>query len=117
MKNNHWAPDSFPTDSEGEKVFTITRVHFDKAFENYAKTVELDPEQAMAQYRLGRIYERRDQIDQATSCYRQAIELKPAFIQAYERLGGIHYDQQEFEQASKFFIQAVTLNPDLVKTQ
>ena len=24
VKNNHWAPGSFPTDAEGEKNFTIT---------------------------------------------------------------------------------------------
>jgi len=35
VKNNHWAPDSFPTDAEGEKAFTITSVHFDKAFEKF----------------------------------------------------------------------------------
>jgi phosphoglycerate dehydrogenase-like enzyme len=35
VKNNHWAPGSFPTDEEGEKVFTITSTHFDKAFEKF----------------------------------------------------------------------------------
>ena len=35
VKNNHWAPGSFPTDIEGEKVFTITNSHFDKAFEKF----------------------------------------------------------------------------------
>ena len=25
IKNNHWAPGSFPTDAEGEKNFTITK--------------------------------------------------------------------------------------------
>ena len=33
VKNNHWAAGSFPTDSEGEKVFTIKNSHFEKAFE------------------------------------------------------------------------------------
>ena len=33
VKNNHWAPNSFPSDAEGEKVFTITNAHFEKAFE------------------------------------------------------------------------------------
>ena len=37
VKNNHWAPGSFPTDAEGEKVFTITDSHFEKAFEKYPK--------------------------------------------------------------------------------
>jgi phosphoglycerate dehydrogenase-like enzyme len=33
VKNNHWAPRSFPNTPEGEKVFTITKDHFDKALE------------------------------------------------------------------------------------
>ena len=33
VKNNHWAPGSFPTDAEGEKVFTITKTHFENAFQ------------------------------------------------------------------------------------
>ena len=33
VKNNHWAPGSFPTDAEGEKNFTITKAYFEKALE------------------------------------------------------------------------------------
>lgn len=33
VKNNHWAAGSFPTDAEGEKVFTIKNSHFEEAFE------------------------------------------------------------------------------------
>ena len=40
VKNNHWAPGTFPTDAEGEKVFTITKSHFDKAFEKFSKIKE-----------------------------------------------------------------------------
>ena len=35
VKNNHWAAGSFPTDAEGEKVFTIKKFHFEKAFEKF----------------------------------------------------------------------------------
>ena len=35
VKNNHWASGSFPTDAEGEKNFTITNAHFDKALEKF----------------------------------------------------------------------------------
>jgi len=35
VKNNHGASGSFPTDVEGEKVFTITNAHFEKAFEKF----------------------------------------------------------------------------------
>ena len=35
VKNNHWAAGSFPTDAEGEKVFTIKNSHFEKVFEKF----------------------------------------------------------------------------------
>ena len=35
VKNNHWAPGSFPTDAEGEKNFTITKEHFEQALDNF----------------------------------------------------------------------------------
>jgi len=35
VKNNHWEPGIFPTDAEGEKNFTITKSHFDKALESF----------------------------------------------------------------------------------
>ena len=35
IKNNHWAPGSFPNTPESEKVFTITEKHFKKALENF----------------------------------------------------------------------------------
>jgi len=40
VKNNHWAPGSFPSDAEGEKNFTITKSHFDKAFKKFPKIKE-----------------------------------------------------------------------------
>jgi len=40
VKNNHWAPGSFPTDAEGEKVFTITNSHFEKSFKKFPKIKE-----------------------------------------------------------------------------
>jgi len=35
VKNNHWAAGSFPTDAEGEKVFTIKNSHFEEAFKKF----------------------------------------------------------------------------------
>ena len=40
VKNNHWASGSFPTDAEGEKNFTITKSHFDKALEKFPEIKE-----------------------------------------------------------------------------
>ena len=33
VKNNHGRPGTFPSDQEGEKNFTITKEHIDKALE------------------------------------------------------------------------------------
>jgi len=40
VKNNHWAPGSFPTDAEGEKNFTITKKHFDQALDGFPEIKE-----------------------------------------------------------------------------
>ena len=40
IKNNHWAPGSFPSDAEGEKNFTITKKHLDKALKNFPEIKE-----------------------------------------------------------------------------
>ena len=40
IKNNHWAPGSFPTDAEGEKNFTITEKHLNEALKNYPEIKE-----------------------------------------------------------------------------
>ena len=40
VKNNHWAPGSFPTDAEGEKNFTITKEHFAQALNNFPEIKE-----------------------------------------------------------------------------
>jgi len=40
VKNNHWAPGSFPTDAEGEKNFTITKEHLDEALKNFPEIKE-----------------------------------------------------------------------------
>ncbi len=40
IKNNHWAPGSFPTDAEGEKNFTITKDRFDKALNRFPEVKE-----------------------------------------------------------------------------
>ncbi len=40
IKNNHWAPGSFPSDAEGEKNFTITKEHLDKALKTFPEIKE-----------------------------------------------------------------------------
>ena len=40
VKNNHWAPGSFPSDAEGEKNFTITKEHLNQALKNFPEIKE-----------------------------------------------------------------------------
>ena len=40
VKNNHWAPGSFPTDAEGEKNFTITKDRFDNVLNTFIEIKE-----------------------------------------------------------------------------
>ena len=40
IKNNHWASGSFPSDAAGEKNFTITKEHLDKALKMFPEIKE-----------------------------------------------------------------------------
>ena len=40
IKNNHWAAGSFPSDAEGERNFTITKEHLDKALKIFPEIEE-----------------------------------------------------------------------------
>jgi len=40
VKNNHWAPGSFPTDAEGEENFTITKDDFNRALDKFPEVKE-----------------------------------------------------------------------------
>ena len=40
IKNNHWAPGSFPTDAEGEKNFTITKEHLENALKDLPEEIQ-----------------------------------------------------------------------------
>jgi len=40
VKNNHWAPGTFPSDAEGEKNFTITKEHLDQALKGFSEIKE-----------------------------------------------------------------------------
>ena len=40
VKNNHWAPGSFPTDAEGEKNFTITKERLDNVLNKFPEIKE-----------------------------------------------------------------------------
>ena len=42
VKNNHWAPGSFPTDAEGEKNFTITKEHLNEALKEFPEINNFD---------------------------------------------------------------------------
>ena len=40
VKNNRWAPGSFPNTPEGEEVFTITQERFDSALAKFPDLVD-----------------------------------------------------------------------------
>ncbi|MBI4872816.1 MAG: tetratricopeptide repeat protein [Candidatus Riflebacteria bacterium] len=62
-----------------------------QAYEEFVKSLELDPSQASPHYNLGRLLERQGKFNEALGQYRQALELDPAMeeaLRAVERLQG-----------------------------
>ncbi|MBI3892225.1 MAG: tetratricopeptide repeat protein [Candidatus Wallbacteria bacterium] len=62
-----------------------------QAYDEFVKSLELDPTQASPHFNLGRLFERQAKFREAVEQYRQALELDPSMeeaLRAVERLQG-----------------------------
>lgn len=71
-----------------------------KAYENAAM---IDPESAVAHFKLGRGYAGLDLADQAEKCYRSALAVQPTYPEAANNLGVIVFERREFAEAERLY--------------
>lgn len=82
----------------------------DKAFNDYSRAIELDPNQSGAVLQRGLIYAKRGQYDMALADYRRAIELQPSSL-GYQLRAEVYNRQGDYDRALKEYDQAVKLDP------
>ncbi|OLP18805.1 hypothetical protein BST81_08685 [Leptolyngbya sp. 'hensonii'] len=79
------------------------RAEFVDAMKALVKALELDPEQAIAHYALGRTLEAMGHPERAILAFETAIGLAPNLIDALVRLARLLFQQQRLEQAKEIY--------------
>jgi len=76
-----------------------------------------NPGSGEAQYLLGLVHERRNDLTSAAAAYAAAIRLAPAVAEAHDRLGFVFGSQGRTADALAEFVEAVRLDPRLFDAQ
>jgi tetratricopeptide (TPR) repeat protein len=84
---------------------------YQKAVEDYTKSIELQLDKMQAYVNRGRAYSRLEQYDKAISDYKKALELQPDFVEVYNYLGIAYYRIEEYDKAILEFNKALQLDP------
>ena len=84
----------------------------DEAIEQFNGVLDIDPENAKANYNLGNAYADRGMFDEAISSYKKAVEKDPGLIDAYLNLSMLYLDMESIDEAISLCKQAVKANPN-----
>jgi len=88
---------------------------FDKAVEQYQKTLQLWPESIVAYNNLGIVLKSQNKLDEAISSFRQAVKIKPDYAEAHNNLGNALLSQNKLDEAIDHFRQAINKNRDFTE--
>ncbi len=76
------------------------------------KTIELDPNNAIAYYNLGNILGDLGKLKEAEEQTLKAITLNPNYVNAHLNMGNILCNLGQFKKAENYYINAIKLNPN-----
>ncbi|OGS22335.1 MAG: hypothetical protein A2314_08755 [Elusimicrobia bacterium RIFOXYB2_FULL_50_12] len=102
-----------------KNVSVLTRLSYyysmlknnDKALACLEKVVELEPDNAQANYLLGLANYDLKKYRDAEKNFMRALELKPVFEEVYFNLGILYERWKKFPRAIEYFNKAIALNP------
>ena len=112
--------DPMPEAESSEKTFYSIANGFEKhragdlegAIEIYSGVINADPQNALAYYNRGIVYEELGDTSLAFGDYTKAIEIRPDYAEAYNNRGCLLVDDREYEQSIEDFTRAIEVNPD-----
>ena len=85
---------------------------YDKAIEQYDKSIELNPNLANAYFNRGNAKDSLGHHEKAINDYNEAIRLNPDYADAYTNRGNANISLGRHEDAIADYDQAIRLNPD-----
>ncbi len=81
----------------------------------YRKILDVQPDNAAANTKLGRLFQDQGKPDEAIACYRRFIEIKPDHAKAHFNLGTVLYDTGKLDEAIACYRRAIEIKPDYTK--
>ena len=88
---------------------------FDKAVENYKRSIKINPNYAQAYNNLGIVFHKLDKINEAVDKYRKAISLNSDFAEAFHNLGNAFRELNKPTDALSYFKKAIKIKPNYVE--
>jgi eukaryotic-like serine/threonine-protein kinase len=85
---------------------------YEQATAEYLRAIELEPLNGDAYRRLGRAYQRNNQLGEALAAFHRAVDLDPQQYRNYQDLGSFHYQRANYDEAEKYFRSALALAPN-----
>ena len=87
---------------------------YDKALEDYAKCIALDPEYVNAYFNRANMYLDLGEYDKALEDYAKCIALDPEDPDAYYNRALLYEDLEEYDKALEDYAKCIVLNPEYV---
>lgn len=105
-------------EQQSQSAYAIGLRHFEKgefdlAIEALRTVLDVEPNQAEIQSKLGWAYHAVDKREQSVMAFGKAIRLDPNMAYAHNGLGMVQLKQQNFDEAHQAFEQAIKLEADL----
>ncbi len=76
------------------------------------RILDMDPDQAVARYRLGEAYREKGEYVEAREQYERALEVDPDFVAAYIGQGDVALAEGLYGRATEHYREALDRNPD-----
>jgi tetratricopeptide (TPR) repeat protein len=84
---------------------------FDRAIEDYNRTLALEPYHYQAYVGRGEVFLNTGRLSEAAADFETAVALKPSDYQYHDKLGLIYGNSGRLEKAIESFTRSTTLNP------
>ncbi|MCG8571043.1 MAG: tetratricopeptide repeat protein [Spirochaetes bacterium] len=91
--------------------------NFDEALKEYALLQKISPEDYYVYYKMGNLFEKKQQRNQAIKYYAKSFQLKGNYPPALLSLGVLLYEAKKYGDAEKMLEKANRLEPDNFKAQ
>jgi lipoprotein NlpI len=86
--------------------------NYDRAIQDYTRTIELDPKYSVAFNSRGNAYHAQKDYGRAIHDHDQAIRLNPSYASAFNSLGIAYHAKREYERVIQNYGRAIELHPN-----